>query len=151
MVYKGRAQCIVVRDNKILMVKHVIGNDYWHCLPGGGIEYGETPEQAAVRELKEECLVDGKIIKKTSEFADPFDDNTFYYTFHIDIGTQSPSLGIDPEILENPILVEVRWMSLNEISEKSRVYLWAAGLASIKEFADELGTWSKDISYPVKI
>ncbi|MCL1858784.1 MAG: NUDIX hydrolase [Oscillospiraceae bacterium] len=151
MIYKGRAQCLVVRDNKILMVKHDSG-DYWcYCLPGGGIEHGETPEQAAIRELQEECCVNGRIIKKTSEYIDPFDDNTFFYTYHIDIDNQTPSLGIDPELIENPILVEVKWLSLDEICEHDRAYLWSAGLVSIKEFAEELDTWSKDISYPVKI
>ena len=151
ILYKGRAQCLVVRDGKILMVKHDSG-DYWHyCLPGGGIEHGEIPEQAAIRELREECRVDGKIIKKTSEYVDPFDDEKFFYTYYMDIGNQTPALGIDPELIENPILVEVRWLSLNEICEKDRAYLWSAGLVSLKEFAEELDTWGKDISYPEKI
>lgn len=32
------------------------------CLPGGKVEDGETPEQAAVRELKEELLIDSSQI-----------------------------------------------------------------------------------------
>lgn len=150
MEYKGRAQCIVVRDGKILLVKHCLNGDEWYCLPGGGIETGETPEQAALRELREECLVSGRIIRKTSEYADPFDNNAFFYTFHIDIGSQTPSLGEDPEITETPILVEVRWMPLNEISERDRAYLWAAGLLSINEFVNELSSWGNDVSYPAK-
>ena len=37
----------------------------FYSIPGGGIEDGETPEQTAIRELKEECGLDGVIIKKT--------------------------------------------------------------------------------------
>ncbi|MCD4777901.1 MAG: NUDIX hydrolase, partial [Desulfobacterales bacterium] len=33
---------------------------FW-CLPGGFIELGETPEQGALRELKEETSLSGKI------------------------------------------------------------------------------------------
>lgn len=151
MDYQGRAQCLVVRDNKILMVKHRHRDDEWYCSPGGGIEKGETPEQAAIRELQEECNVSGSIIKKTSEYVDPYDDNNFFYTFHIDIGNQLPSLGYDPEeSIENPVLSEVRWMSLYEISEVDRAFLWASGLLSLPQFSSELESWSREISYPNK-
>jgi len=147
MDYKGRAQCLVIRDNKILMVKHRHAGDEWYCTPGGGIEPGETPGQAALRELQEECNVTGRIIRKTSEWADPYDADKFY-TYHIDIGDQTPSLGCDPELPEDPILTGVRWMALNEISEVDRAYLWSAGLLSIPAFAAELATWAREISYP---
>ena len=150
MDYKGRAQCLVIRDSKILLVKHKQGNDEWYCSPGGGIEQGETPEQAAIRELQEECNVSGTIIKKTSEYIDPYDDNNFLYTFHVDIGNQTPSLGFDPEFSETPVLIEIRWMSLNELSEMDRAFLWASGLLSITQFAEELESWSREISYPAK-
>ena len=153
MTYKGRAQCLVVRDNKILLVKHKHIEDEWYCTPGGGIEPGETPEQAALRELQEECNVTGTIIKKISEYAVPEGDpklgcHTSFYTYHIDIGDQTPSLGYDPELIENPILSEVRWMALDELSEVDRAYLWSAGLLSIPQFAAELDTWAREISYP---
>ena len=150
MDYKGRAQCLVVRDKKILMVKHKQGDDEWYCSPGGGIEKGETPEQAAIRELQEECNVSGTIIKKTSEYVDPYDDTNFFYSYHIDIGNQSPRLGNDPEEAKTHSLVEVRWMSLNELSEIDRAFLWASGLLSIKQFTEELESLSREISYPNK-
>lgn len=37
-------------------------------LPGGGIEHGETPEAAAVRELEEEILCASKIVKKIADY-----------------------------------------------------------------------------------
>ena len=44
-------------------MKHNYQNQVWWCLPGGQIERNETPEEAAVSELKEECNVSGKIIR----------------------------------------------------------------------------------------
>ena len=147
MNYKGRAQCLVVRDSKILLVK--CHEDDAHYIPGGGIEPGETSEQAALRELQEECNVTGKIIKKTSEWTCPLDGSSKLYTYWINIGEQQPSLGYDPELApDKQLLAEVRWLALDELSEVDRAYLWSAGLMSIPEFMREVDTWAREISYP---
>jgi len=148
MDYKGRAQCLVIRDNKILLVKHRQEEGEWYCSPGGGIEAGETPEQAALRELQEECNVLGTIIKRTSIYTDPYDAEKFFYTYHVDIGEQIPSLGYDPEFMANPILAEVRFMALDELSEIDRAFLWGSGLLSISLFHEELISWNREISHP---
>ena len=63
---------IVVLDNKILLLKRVKpstdGLGLWE-LPGGGLEYGETPNQALIRELKEETGLDIVIIKPAYTFT----------------------------------------------------------------------------------
>lgn len=144
---KGRAQCLITRENKILMVKHKQDGIEYFCLPGGGIEEEETPEEAAVRELKEECLVDGINLKLISSISH---DRHINYTFYADIGEQEPSLGEDPEVKENPILIGVEWRTLNSICERDRAYMWAAGLFYADYFAKELDSWGDDISYPSK-
>lgn len=46
---------VIARDqeNRLLLVRHSYGADVWSFV-GGGINRGETPEQAAMRELREE-------------------------------------------------------------------------------------------------
>ena len=131
----SRAQCIVHREKEILMVKHRHDGEEWWCLPGGRIEVDETPEQAALRELWEECRVRGTVIRPTSVIT--FAPNDQYYTYLIEIGTQVVSLGSDPEV-KNQVLVDVAWICLNELTERDRAFLWAAGLLTIPEFFEEI-------------
>lgn len=50
---------LVLRDNKVLLVKrnHPPAEDLW-AVPGGRINVGETLQEAAVREIKEETGLD---------------------------------------------------------------------------------------------
>jgi hypothetical protein len=51
---------------------------------------------------------------------------------------------------EKEVLQEVCWLALDEICERDRSFLWAAGLAGILEFFEELRSWGDDISFPSK-
>jgi 8-oxo-dGTP diphosphatase len=58
-----RAAGILVHDGKILLVRHEKnGKSYW-LVPGGGVDFGESAEEALVREYKEEVGLDVKVGK----------------------------------------------------------------------------------------
>ena len=61
---KPTATLICLKNDKILFVKRAFdpGKGQW-SLPGGFLELGETLEQGAKRELKEETNLDGDVIK----------------------------------------------------------------------------------------
>ncbi|UCC76260.1 MAG: NUDIX hydrolase [Anaerolineales bacterium] len=142
-----RVQGIIVRDRRILMAKHRYEGRVWWCLPGGSMAQDETPEEAVIRELEEECRVDAKVIQRISTLE--LKDGEQSITFLMDIGKQEPELGHDPEFeFDNQPLIDLKWLSLEEIPERDRVFLWASGLLVVDHFADEVQDWGDDISYP---
>lgn len=144
---RDRSQAVVVKNGKVLLVREEVEGRTFFCLPGGGIEEGETPEEAALRELREESNVTGKIIRKLSVQYKPDNRGEVHtYLVKMDEG-QQPSKGIDPE-LDIQIITGVEWKGLDEISERDRMYLWSSGLMRVDEFRKEVSEWGDEVSYP---
>jgi 8-oxo-dGTP diphosphatase len=57
-----RAAAVAVRDEAVLLVLRERDGRRYAVLPGGGVEVGETPQQACVRELREETGLDGEVL-----------------------------------------------------------------------------------------
>lgn len=64
------ALVFIRRDDTILLVKQSYGNQHW-SLPGGVVEYGESVDQAAIREVKEETGLDIRIKRLVGLYSKP--------------------------------------------------------------------------------
>ncbi|KAA0002406.1 MAG: NUDIX hydrolase [Thermoplasmata archaeon] len=66
---------VIIKDKKILLIKRKNEpfKGKW-ALPGGFVEYGETVEDAVIREIKEETGLDTKIEKLLGVYSDPVRD-----------------------------------------------------------------------------
>jgi len=65
-----RVQIVIVENGKYILLKHLVKSEnrtFWG-LPGGGREEGETDEQAAIREAKEETGLDIRLLPIMFEY-----------------------------------------------------------------------------------
>ena len=58
-----RACAVLIGNEKILMVRQSYKGETIWTFPGGGIEPDESPEEAAIREVKEEVGLDIEIVR----------------------------------------------------------------------------------------
>ena len=141
---RNRSQAIVVRGDRVLMVKHTLDGREFYCLPGGGIEPGETPEEAALRELKEEACVEGEIIQRTTLRLKP-DKKTEVHSFWVEIpDSAEPPPGCDPDVpVDSQTIVDTAWMRLEDLSQLDQIYLWCSGIKTIPVFYEKLNEMKK--------
>ncbi|MBJ8349883.1 (deoxy)nucleoside triphosphate pyrophosphohydrolase [Streptococcus zalophi] len=68
----------IIKDNKVFCAQRANNKSlggYWE-LPGGKLEIGESPEQALIREIKEEFNADIEIIDYVNEASYDYDFGT---------------------------------------------------------------------------
>lgn len=56
-------KAVIKKENKFLVIKQLVGEHVFWDLPGGKIDYGESPMQALHREIKEETNLEVEVIK----------------------------------------------------------------------------------------
>ena len=87
----------------------------YYCIPGGHIEPGETAEQAAIREIKEETTLDVQL-KNVFLALDNQGRKETYFLAESFSGTVQLS-GEEAEYNSNNNQFDLKWVSLNKVSQ----------------------------------
>ncbi len=107
-----RAAIVLVENNKILLMLHQKGDQQYWVLPGGGVEYGETLEEAGVRELMEETGIQIKVMNLLfiSESIPP-DQHRHVINFYF----SAKRIGGEERLGPEPGLIGMQWHELEDL------------------------------------
>jgi len=119
---------VIVQDGELLLTHwNEHGRTGW-TLPGGGLEDYETPEHAAVREIKEETGYDAEVVsllgvdslylppeERTTPSLRPLHALRIIYLARISGGTLTHEIGGSSD--------EARWVPLEEVADLPTVSL----------------------------
>ena len=118
MIDRSRVAAVIVRDGRVLMVRERRrgpsgrhdGPEYW-VLPGGGVEPGETREEAVAREVREETGLICGAVRFAFDAMYP-SGPTACYLVEV-VADAEPRLGLDPELTcDCPRMVGLDWIPL---------------------------------------
>ena len=110
-----RAVAIILNNGNVLLMHRINNGKEYHVFPGGGVENGETIEQAVLREVQEEISLEVKIEKLLYHHI--LDDSTeqfFYFCRYVSgepklsDGNEARDMAESNANFYNPIWYEIK-------------------------------------------
>lgn len=132
---RNRGSAVIIENDKVALIKRVKADCVYYVFPGGGIEEGESPEEATKREAYEELGVKIYIHEKFGE-VELSGTQYFFLAEIIDgvFGTGQGDEFVKPESDRGsytPMWVEMNRLSTLEVHPK--------------EIADKIQAFKEDI------
>lgn len=108
-------RCYLIKENKVLVTKYKEENKKagYYDIPGGKIEKGETPEQTAIREMKEETGVEVENLKYKGNMIIEYPNRIFDF----DVFITNENKGEPQEFEENTS----EWIEIKELLQKEKI------------------------------
>ncbi len=123
---RTRAGIVLIEENKVALIeRHRAGLDYF-VFPGGGVDEGESPEQAAVREAMEELGIQVALKQKVAEVQLGKRSRQLYFLAEqiggeFGTGTGEEFTDSDPANPQQGIYIPI-WMLIDELPRHTNVY-----------------------------
>ena len=142
------ARAIVIKDNQLLLMERWRDNLHYFSIPGGGIEPGETAEQAAIRELQEEMSVAIKPLRVLYNVHTPDKEHTIFLADY-----QSGEAMLHPNSPEARTQLmsdnkfKPRWIATKDVAELPFMYWQPIQQQLVHDIATGFSDKPIDISY----
>ena len=108
-------RCYLVKDNKVVVTKYKEGKKKagYYDIPGGKIEGEETPEQTAIREMKEETGLKIKNLKYKGKMIIEYPNRIFDFDVFICNECEGELQNFEENTSE--------WIEINELLKKEKI------------------------------
>lgn len=110
---RRRAGVVILVANKVAMIKRVKSKGSYYVVPGGQMEVGETIEEAAIREAKEELGVDVELVEKLLDIE--FNGMQHYFSARIVGGEFGQGTGEEFTKGEEHGSYEAVWLDIGQV------------------------------------
>ena len=107
-------RCYLIKDNKVVVTKYKAGSikEGYYDIPGGKIEEGEIPKEAAIREMQEETGLQVLDLKYKGKLIIEYPKKVFELSVFI-----SHECNGEPQEFEENIS---EWIKIDELLQKER-------------------------------
>ena len=120
-----RAGVVLIENGRVALIERHRAGKHYFVFPGGGVDEGETPEQAAIREMEEETGLSVSVQRKLAEIHFGLSEQIYYLVDRLDgkfgTGTGVEFTDSDPDDPTEGIYLPV-WMPLEELPLHHNVY-----------------------------
>ncbi len=111
--HRQRAAVVILSAGRVLLIHRFKPGREYYIIPGGGVEPGETVEQAALREIREETGLEIELDGKLWEYLNRDNPETYFLATRF-----SGSLGLGgPELAEQSAenIFQLEWVELSQV------------------------------------
>ena len=120
-----RAGAVLIEDDQVSLIERFRHGSHYYVFPGGGVDEGETPREAAIREMDEETGLRVTVKRKLAEIHFGLSYQIYYLVERVggEYGTGTGEEYTDV-YTENPAhgtYIPV-WMPIAELPEHENVY-----------------------------
>ena len=121
-----RAGIVLIQDNKVALIERHRAGLHYFVFPGGGVDEGESPEQAAVREAMEELGIQVAIRQKVATIHLGQKSRQVYFLAEQIGGAFGTGAGeeyshADPASSDEGVYIPI-WMPIDQLPLHENVY-----------------------------
>ena len=123
---RTRAGIVLIENNKVALIERHRAGLHYFVFPGGGVDEGESPEQAAIREAREELGIEVAIKRKVAEVHVGAKSRQVYFLVEQIAGAFGTGAGeeffdSDPDDPREGVYTPI-WMPIDELPQHEKVF-----------------------------